>query len=300
MASAPVLYGAAARSEDGVVNGDALSWAHGMAPLYCLAWIDPTNPAHQGQEAAIAKFPICIVPQDIRPPHLRFRSQLRKNNPNQLLLCYQVAAEEHAVPGPGHDILRDVRDSWLTLPGGIVPTKDVPSGNILKRRLYDPRKPNFRQALVLACKTLVYDHGFDGIFLDNCTIYRRFSALPVLGDELMAALQSLILEIRRALPSTILIGNTRHNWAGLNGEMNENRPSELAVEVGDIAGRATPRIEMFQYYMRDSEDTDNAEKMFRLALRHRCFFGAGINPQNIRWFDFYDRILDSYGLGGPR
>lgn len=158
-----------------------------------------------------------------------------------------------------------------------MPTINIPSGNVLKRRIFDPRIPQFRDKFVKACELLVHQHGFDGyFFFDNCTIYGFLYSIPVLGHELLDALHELISDVRNALPNTLLIGNSRYSINGLNGEMNEGRPSELVEEAKPINGHSRPYINMYHHYM-NSLDEKNilfAEKQFRIALENKCFFGT--------------------------
>jgi hypothetical protein len=218
-------------------------------------------------------------------------------NRSQKVLAYQLTLDENEIPGPGHDLIRKLKNSWLTIPGGITPTINVKSAGVYKDfRIYDPRDSAFRRQFIDACTLLVNKNKFDGIFLDNCTIYGKFSNIPYLGNELINALQSLIDEVRIALPNAILIGNSRYNWSGLNGEMNEGRPSELPKESAIFSGHVSPRISMYHYYMKNSNDLINAEQNFRWALENHCFFGTGINAQNIKWYSFFDKILAEYKI----
>ncbi|MFW5444433.1 MAG: hypothetical protein ACKE51_09025 [Methylococcaceae bacterium] len=273
-----------------------IDWSHGMQPLYCLAYIDPEYKLHKGQESFIAKYPITVIPQESSSKYFRFRKKLAALNPQQKVLAYQITLDENGLRGPGHELLRYVRNSWLTLPGGIVPTIDIRSGNVLKRRIYDPRDAEFRERFVEACQLLVNKYEFDGIFLDNCTIYARFASIPFLGDSLKQGLQQLIQEIRSALPNTILMGNSRYNWSGLNGEMNEGRPKELSKEAAVFSGHVAPAFDMYHYYMKDNNDLIAAEQNFRLALANRCFYGTAINAQTIKWYPFFEKVLSEYEI----
>jgi hypothetical protein len=278
-------------------NKSIIDWSNGIKPVYCLAYIDPANKLHRGQELEISKYPIAVIPQDNRVQFGQFRTKLKRLNKNQKILAYQLTLDENEIPGPGHDLIRKLKNSWLTLPGGIKASINVKSAGVYKDfRIYDPRDLVFRQKFIEACKLLVNKNGFDGIFLDNCTIYGMYSNIPILGNELMNALQSLIDEVRIALPNTILIGNSRYNWNGLNGEMNEGRPSELPKEVAGFSGHASPQINMYHYYMKNSNDLINAEQNFRWALENQCFFGTGINNQTIKYYNFFDKILSEYQI----
>jgi len=278
------------------INKPKITWSNGMKPLYCLAYIDPLNKSHKGQERLIAKYPMAVIPQDARSRYSFFRKRLRILNPQQKVIAYQMTLDENGLRGPGHEFLRKVKNSWLTLPGGIVPTIDIPSGKVLKRRIYDPRDSEFRQHFVEACQLLINQYEYDGIFLDNCTIYGRFSSIPYLGESLKQGLQQLILDVRKALPNAILVGNTRYDWNGLNGEMNEGRPHELPKETTFFSGHAKPSFDMYHYYMKNNNDLITAEQNFRLALENQCFFGTGINAQTIKWYPFFDRILSEYEI----
>ncbi|MEQ1637425.1 MAG: putative glycoside hydrolase [Methylococcales bacterium] len=274
-----------------------IDWSYGIKPLYCLAYIDPEYNLHKGQESFIARYPVSVIPQDSGASYSRFRNRLKVLNPYQKVLAYQVTLDENELSGPGHDQLRKLKNSWLTLPGGMIPTININSGGKFKDfKLYDPRDLRFRQQFVEVCKNLVIENGFDGIFLDNCAIYERFAKIPYIGIELVDALQNLILEVRNALPNAILIGNSRYNWKGLNGEMNENRAAELSKEVIPLSNRGVSEANMFHYYMKNSEDLFSAEYYFRWALENRCFFGTGINAQTIRWYPFFDKVLSEYEI----
>lgn len=275
-----------------------INWSYGLKPLYCLAYIDPQNKKHAGQEGFISKYPIAIIPQDTRERYVRFRQRLRNLNPDQKLLGYMMTIDENGLRGPAHKLMQSVHDSWLTLPGGLVPTKNIPSGAIKKRRIYDPRKLRFRKRFVEACQLLVDKYHFDGIFFDNCTIYGRFASIPGLGAELLAGLQEVIFDVRRALPSTLLIANTRYSFKGLNGEMNEGRGGELPREAGPILGHVEPYINMYHYYIKNTDRSSLllAENNFRIALKNKSFFGVGIDAQTIRWYEFFDRILGEYKI----
>lgn len=284
-------------SSAAIVQKTKIEWSQGMKPLYCLAYIDPLNKLHKNQEQFIARYPITVIPQDSQASYFQFRNRLRKLNPDQKVLAYQVVLDENELRGPGHERIRKLNNSWLELPGGVVPTINVKSGGKYKEfRLYDPRDPLFRSEFVESCKTMVNKNGFDGIFLDNCTIYARFASVPFWGDELKAALQQLILEVRDALPNAILIGNSRYNWDGLNGEMNEGRPNELAQEMTSYPGHVEPAISFYHYYMKNNNDVIEAEKHLKLAIENQCFFGTGINAQTIKWYPFFDSILSKYEI----
>ena len=271
-----------------------ITWSSGLKPLYCLAYIDPEYPPHKGQELSISRYPLAIIPQDSRSRYSCFRNRLRVLNPHQKVLAYQMTLDENGLRGPGHELVRKVKNSWLTLPGGVVPTINIRSGNILKRRIYDPRDPEFRQSFVEACQILINRYEFDGIFLDNCTIYGRFASIPILGESLMQGLQQLIQEVRAVIPNAILVGNSRYNWRALNGEMNENRPEELSEEATSFSGHVPPVINMYYYKMNDRDNLLSAELNFRLALKNRCFFGTGVNAQTIEWYPIFDKVLSEY------
>ncbi len=273
-----------------------IDWSSGMPPLYCLAYIDPANKLHRGQELTISKFPIAVIPQDNRVQFGQFRKKLARLNPTQIVLAYHATLDEHGIPGPAHDIVRKAKNSWITLPGGITPTIKLQSGNILNRRLYDPRNREFKDRFIEACGLLIDKYNFDGIFLDNCTVYPVVGNIPFLGDELRQGLQDLITEVRNAFPKAILIGNSSYSWAGLNGEMNEGRPKDLPKEARPFAGHSKPNINMFHYIMKDNNDLIHAENNFRFALDNQCFYGTGINYQTIKWYPFFDKVLSEYKI----
>lgn len=290
------LIAAPTQNEMAIQANNIIDWSSGMKPLYCLAYIDPANKLHRGQERTIAKFPIAVIPQDNRPQFGPFRIKLRQYNPTQKVLAYHATLDEHGVPGPAHDIIRKAKNSWITLPGGITPTIDIPSGKVLKRRIYDPRNLEFRQRFIEACDLLINKYKFEGIFLDNCTIYPKFRNIPFLGDELMEGLQQLITEVRNEFQNAILIGNSSYSWAGLNGEMNEGRPNDLIKEAKSLETHVEPYINMYHFFMKNDGDLVNAEKNFRHALENRCFYGVGVNTTKITWYPFFDKVLLEYRI----
>ena len=86
-----------------------------VAPLYCIAYITPDAPGQGGQEAAVARYPLAIVPQEDRSAFRRWRDAVRTLNPNIVLLGYQMVHEEPLTPGPGHDELRKASHSWCSI-----------------------------------------------------------------------------------------------------------------------------------------------------------------------------------------
>lgn len=258
-------------------------WCNGMPPVYCLAYIDPNNPKHQNQDDAIARFPMALVPQDDRGYFKRWREGLRNKNSKIRLLAYICTIEETDVPGPGHRAVRPVTSAWVRHLG-VTPTVDG------RRRIYDPRNKDWQDAFVRACVLTMNSDAYEGIFLDQCSVFTKAAPIPSIFDEMKDALEQTLVRVREQLPNAILIGNSRYSWAGLNGEMNEGRPEDLAKEVAAPATHVRPFLNLFHHYIKEP-DLREAESLFRLALKNRCFYGCCVNAQTIGWYDFFDSVL---------
>lgn len=265
-------------------------WSNGMVPLYCLAYIEPLPDLSNGQMREIAKFPIAVVPQDGRDYYRTWKEDIRRRNPRIKILAYQMVVEETDVPGPGHDVLMQAAGNWVTY-AGITPTSPYKS-----HRFFDPRTAAWQRQFVAACDATLSHYAYDGLFLDQC--FGVTTPIPGLKSEMEAAIQSALLEVRRRYPNKILIANSASNWQGVNGEMNEGRPVDLAKESADFGGHVGPRIELFHHYLVDNDYT-TAEAMMRKALECRCFFGCAPNSQVVRWYPFFDRVLAEQTPSAP-
>jgi hypothetical protein len=271
-------------------------WSHGMPPLFCTAYIDPGIDSQKGQERFVAKYPLALVPQDDRKHFRRWRDDVRNINPEIKLLAYQMVIEETTVPGPGHDFLRQVKDSWVSYPGGYTPTVTFRTA-VGKRdhRIYDPRSNEWQNRFLEACHKTLNSYPYQGLFLDQCTVYAKAALIPSVRDEMHAALQSALYELRKAHPDKIIIGNSRYSWGGLNGEMNESRPLDMAKESSHYQWHVKPRYELFHYYMNSHLD-EVAKDLFVKAISNQMFYGAGINAQTVRWYPFMDDVLSEHGF----
>ncbi len=274
-----------------------INWSSGMKPLYCAAYIDPTNPSMQGQDQYIAKFPIAVVPQDTLPPYLVWKNGLKTLNPDLKLLAYMGASEESMVSGPGFDLIHQLApNSWLTVNGKpvTVPVGGTPGFTV--GRVYDPRDPVWQNAFILACAAVLNSYPYSGIFLDQCYIYGKPPMTSTDINSMQVALNATLLKLRASFPNKIIIANSSITWDGVNGEMNEGRPADLPAEAAAYPGHASPRMELFYYSMTSPTDTVNAVQMFNLALQNKAFFGTSYSAQVINWYPFFDDILQGYTI----
>lgn len=281
--------------QDPIAEG-VIDWSYGMKPLFCSAYIDPGFESQRHQEHHVAKFPIALVPQDNRRHFRDWRKKVRDLNPNIKLLAYQMVIEETSVPGPGHKVLGRLADSWVTYPGGIVPTVTFQTNVSGRKRIYDPRSVAWQEAFLESCNAVLDSDEYDGLFLDQCTVYDKAALTAVTKSEMLEALDSTLLRLRALLPSELIIGNSSYFWQALNGEMNENRPVSMPKEIAIDSRRKEPRLELFQYYSKVGEPETELKRMFKLAIKNRAFFGCTVNPQTVRWLDFYDEILGDYSI----
>lgn len=260
-----------------------------IPPLFCTAYINPTVTGQAGQEAIVAKYPLSLVPQDIRAPFKRWRDKVKTLNPTQVMLGYLSVNNEVFVPGPGHDAINKARGEWARWPTGHIPTAYNPP-----RRLFDLRSPKWRESFMEACRVTLASYPYDGLYLDNCSVFRITHPLPSVRSEMLASLQKALLQLRAEFPRTLLVGNTRHDFKGLNGEMNENRIGEMGGEMGDFPGHHSPRMELHQTLLKNANDVETVEKEMRETFRYGGFFSAAMNYQQVLWFDIFDEVVTKY------
>ena len=295
--SMPFVYSSAlsASNVEQGSNKKVIDWSHGLPPLFCTAYIDPGILSQQDQEKNVSRYPIALVPQDSREHFRKWRDTVRNYNPDIKLLAYQMVIEETTVPGPGHSILSKTQKSWVTYPGGITPTVTYRTApNRRQKRIYDPREKEWQENFINACLITLKSYPYDGLFLDQCTIYGKAALNPLVRNKMFLALGETIDKLRNEVGDKILIANSRYNWSSLNGELNESRSEQLAEETGKVSGRYKPRIELFQYYMKNSGDVLQAKTMFRKALENQVFFASSINAQTVKWHQFYDEVMNEY------
>ena len=256
--------------------------------LFCVAYVSP-QPRRDNQEAIVAKYPLAIVPQDIRPHFVKWRNKVRSINPDIWLLGYLNIHTESAVPGPGHDRLRRVKDAWSVYPWGKVPT--APSGSIPKgARIYDYRNPEWRLAFLEACYVTLKSYPYQGLFLDNCTVYNIASPIVSVREEMKASLQRVLLALRRIFPTTIFVGNSHFSWSGLNGEMNEGRPQDIATEFAPFPGHVDPRLELFLTMLKSKNDIATLKRDIALSKSYGACYGASVTGTQVLWFDEFENI----------
>jgi hypothetical protein len=274
-----------------LINGfkDNLS----IPPLFCVAYITPDAPGQGNQEWAVARYPLTLVPQDIRPPYRKWRDKVKHINPRIYMLGYLVAIEQSLVPGPGHDKLREIKNSYCVYPDGFVPTVPEPYGAM---RVFDPRNKEWQGKFLEACHATLASYPYDGLFMDHCTIFNIASPVPSVKEEMRVALQETLLILRKEFPNILLVGNSHYSWNGLNGEMNEGRPSDIKKELEPFAGHVLPRVELVLASLKDKYDLETVKKQMLLAHSHGGFYGASIDGQHILWFDIFDEVISEYKM----
>jgi hypothetical protein len=263
--------------------------------LFCTAYIDPTISTQAGQEAIVARYPLALVPQDIRTSFIRWRDRVKELNPKIVMLGYQMVIEETTVPGPGHDKQRQLSNAWCVYPGGTVPTV----GPISKsRRIFDPRKKEWQENFVEACRATLTSYPYDGLYLDQCTVFGRAHPFPDVRAEMRQALQDGIIRVRNEFSATILVGNSSFHWRGLNGELNEGRPGNMD-ELDPFDGHVGPRIQLYQSLLRHSFDVGVMKKEMAKAHARGAFYGAAVDYQHALWFDEFDEVIAQFRRGHP-
>ncbi|TXH36596.1 MAG: hypothetical protein E6Q98_10870 [Rhodospirillaceae bacterium] len=262
-----------------------------VPPLYCVAYITPKIPAQAGQEKTIARYPLTLVSQATDKLSNKWRDTIKSINPDIIMLGYHDVIDQTTVPGPGHAHMSKLKDAWCVRPDGVLSA----TGPASKRRyIFDPRKPSFQSALVEACQIVMESYPYDGLLLDQCTIYRAAHPDAEVREEMLAALRESILKVRQALPNTILIGNSSYDFPGLNGEMLENRPSKAREEIKPFPEHTKPEINLFQLEIKNTNEIDKVKSNMALAHELGASFGCAVNYQQVLWYDFFDDVMRGY------
>lgn len=254
--------------------------------LFCTAYITPDAPGQGGQEALVAKYPLALVPQDTRFAFVKWRNRVRALNPNIVLLGYLVVIEETTVPGPGHELMFKLNEGHCKYPGGFVPTVENPSSG-QKFRIFDPRNREWQRQFLEACRVTLSSYPYDGLYLDQCTVYERAHPFPNVRREMRDALQSTLAQVRAQHPEALLIGNSSFNWADLNGELVENRPGDIATQLIPFPGHANPQISLVQSLMGEM-DPERIRPLMQLAHARGAYFGVAKDYQHIVWPSVFD------------
>lgn len=262
-----------------------------IPPLFVTAYITPSEPGQAGQEALVARYPLALVPQDARREFYAWRDKVKRINPDILLLAYHMVNEETTVPGPGHERYRTLTDPFVRYPGGVVPTVG-PATKL--RRLFDMRKPEWRAAFLQGCSDVMRSYPYDGLYLDNCTVFMAHHPSPWVRDELRDALQQTLLDLRDRHPDAIIIGNGRPNWRGLNGELVEGRSRDIEKEAASFTGHAKPEMDLVTTRLRCAADTTTLRRDMNLALRSGALYGASVTYQHVLWFDEFNEVIAAY------
>jgi hypothetical protein len=273
----------------------SLPWSNNIPPIFCIAYIDPGIKKQRGQEAIVAKYPLAIVSQDHKIQSVRWRDKVKSINPGIKLLGYQMVIEETTVPGVGHERLSKAGNSWVTYPGGWHPKVKLATDKV--RRIYDPRSGEWQEAFLDGCAKTLESYPFEGLFLDQCTIFNIASLSMVTRTAMLGALRSTLLELRRRFPSKIFIGNSSYSFAGLNGELNENRDKDLPKKNKFLDAHAEPEFNLYQFYTQDIEDYHQIKMQMKLAYKYKRFFGVSSNYQKVQWFDFFDDVIKQHRKG---
>ncbi len=267
--------------------GAAYAAQQRSAPLlFCIAYIDPDIPSQANQEPMVARYPLALVPQDNRRSHVQWRDRIKRLNPHIMLLGYQLTIDETTVPGPGHDRLRLAKDSWCMYPNGHIPR--IPPKSF---RVYDPRKIEWQEAFLDACRITLKSYPYDGLFLDDCTVFDIAHPTVAVRSEMREALQATLLRLRREFPDTIFVGNASENWNGLNGELNEGRPQQMLLELAPFNGHVQPSMDLYYSSLDGPNDIEKVKREMAAAHSRGAYYAAAVDMQHVLWFDAFDEVM---------
>jgi hypothetical protein len=259
----------------------------GKPRLYAIDYRNDPGILDPQMEATWAKFPLLIVFSDMQQPLVEHRARIRALNPTQVLLAY--IATNHAQPptqvcGVAE---RDMigADPFMHFADGSIPMADCgPDHDYCK--LYDYRTDAWRTMFLESARESLYIGGFDGLFFDNCNVWT--AALEnnnqTVRRQMLEALQDAISTLRGRYPSACLIGNSDVRFAGLNGEMVENRPPDFKAALVPFQGHAQPEMNLCQLYETTEVNVLNA---YKYVSSHGGWFGAQADCFTPQWFPFF-------------
>lgn len=256
-------------------------------PIYCIAHINPTLEDQKGQEELVSRFPIAIVPQDMHREHKKWRDRIRELNPNIVFLAYQMTIEETTARGPGHDRMRRAQSSWNLGRDGSPVTIEW-RGKI--KRVYDPRTSEWQDAFVEACGLTIESDGYEGVFIDQCNVYRRILSSGSEYKEQMIALREAVWKVRKAWPDKLIVANSPHKFDGTNGEMNEGRISSWGEEFEEYSGHFKPNMNMAAVLLKNKKDYLSIPALLKRAIKYDALFYACESYQKIYWDPAYDNL----------
>jgi hypothetical protein len=203
--------------------------------------------------------------------------------------------EETTVPGPGHDELRKATHSWVRRADGVEP---FTFWSNTRHRLYDPRTPEFQDCFLRACRAVLRSYDYDGLFLDNCTIFPIADPDETVRAEMRQALQATLLKLRLEFPDALIVGNSSYKWSGLNGEMNEGRPKQLQSELKPFSGHTSPPMDMYLTYLTRADDTETVRREMNETLKLGAFYGACVEGTHVLWFADFDELISKHKRQG--
>lgn len=250
-----------------------------------------------GSEKAIARFPLVVLSQTT---HSTFSSAskdlIRSYNPGIILLGYQVLSEEvdRATPGPGEAIMWALRTANPDLYMRDSVTGDD-TGTITlngSAKLYDYRKPQWQNGIIAALDAMLVDYPYDGFFLDNCTVFNAHNPTPSVRAATLTALRVFIRDVvRPRYPNLIIIGNSGDSpFEGLNGELNEDRPTDYAAELPSSSNHTLPEIKL-AHRLTSSNSTFATAAASASSYGTHVFVGAGPDYNAPYWYDTHTQYL---------
>ena len=245
-------------------------------------------------EATIAaKYDLLIVNQATSAVARAWYDSIRALNPAIKLLAYLITNHEPGTAlGVGNDILRDAnrwtagqQEPWLLTADGNLVAITIDTWK--SRRLYDYRKAIWQTNFRDACAAILSAYPFDGLFFDNCTA--SWTKQSPNNAALATSLQSTLLDVRRAYPSKLFLGNCTENWLGLNGEMNEGRATQL-LELAPVVGQVVPNLNCYLALTTPTTPDSELAALVAAIAPTGAWFGVQRSDNVLYWPPIFDSL----------
>lgn len=249
---------------------------------FVVAYMQGVNKAKFTDQ--VASHDVAIINQANRDVDIIWRAALKAANPDIKILCYQQVAHEALETGDGNKIMYDLRFPWpnsghmfYETAAGYVPVYRPQEGASPQTLMYDYRLAKWQDAFHKACDAVLDYENCDGLFLDNCTVWKHVFTEGDSHAEATVALGEVLLDLRRRHPTTLITGNGAESWPGLNGEMVEATASgsmeHRLDELIAVNGQTHPNMNMYLYGPKNMEEFARAPEFYAKAKERKALFG---------------------------
>ena len=115
-----------------------------------------------------AGYDALVVSQEITPSYIDFRDRVKTLNPDIKIIGYHMVAFKHPANTPSDKVMFDAGAAYLMDGADPVTLAFNASHDVT---MFDYRNAKWQTAFVHACEVLMATYPYDGIMLDNCSVW---------------------------------------------------------------------------------------------------------------------------------